>query len=63
MEEIQRVYEAAQGDAENSSWIASRKPGTGFKASPDSRLLAFAETRKGKVRVQGRETVARTYDV
>ena len=48
VDELQRVYEAAQGDPENSSWIATRKPGKGFTPSPGSRLLAFAWMPNGK---------------
>ena len=51
LEEIQRVYKAAQDDAANSSWIATRKSGRGFTASPDSQLIAFTSLPKGEVRV------------
>ena len=45
--ELRRVYEAAQEDPDGVSWIATRKPGSGFSAHPDSRLRAFADAGGG----------------
>ena len=46
--ELKRVFEAAQEDPAGVTWIATRKPGSKFTASPDSELLAFAQERAGK---------------
>ena len=45
--ELRRVRRAAQEHPRGVSWIASRKPGAGFSARADSRLLAFADGGEG----------------
>lgn len=45
--ELQRVFQAAQEDPAGVSWVATRKPGAGFEARPDSKLLAFANDEAG----------------
>ena len=47
MFELTRVLQAAQEDPAGLSWIATRKPGSGFVARPDSQLLAFAQAPAG----------------
>ena len=49
--ELRRVHQAAQDQAEGVSWIATRKPGKGFKPALDSRLLAFTQQTKTEVLV------------
>ena len=41
--ELERVAGVAEDARDCISWIASRKPGAGFAADADSRLLAFAQ--------------------
>ena len=45
--ELRRVFQTAREDPRGVSWIATRKPGAGFSARADSRLLAFADGGEG----------------
>ncbi len=45
--ELERVFQVAQEHPEGVSWIATRNPGSGFTARPDSQLLAFANEPAG----------------
>ena len=57
--ELGRIYEAALGSRRNCSWVATRRPGAGFVATPNSRLLAFASESKGMVQALTARIVCR----
>ena len=59
VEELERVASVADRARDGTSWIASRKPGAGFEAGADSRLLAFARVSRTAVVALTARIVAR----
>ena len=51
LNELHRVYKAAEDSADGTSWIATHKPGSEFRKSSDSRLLALARQSKAEALV------------